>query len=67
MVIIVIWLTQHYPTPKVAFFWADNLQPYYAKYVTQCFNLGDYFQSHFCHEDSDMTLHILAINIIWRD
>ena len=52
------------PHPKVAFFWADNLQPYHAKCITQHFNLGDYVQSHFCHEVSDVHLHILAINTI---
>ena len=32
------------PLPhKVAFLWADNLQPYHAKSITQCFNLGNYF------------------------
>ena len=60
MVTIATWLTQNYP--KVAFLWADNLQPYYAKYVTHCFNLGNYFQLHFWHEVRDMQLHILAIN-----
>ena len=48
--------------PKVAFLWADNLGPYHAKSITQCFNLGDYFQLHFCQEVSDMQLHMLAIN-----
>ena len=37
-------------------------QPYHAKSITQCFNLGNYFQLHFCHEVSDMQLHMLAIN-----
>ena len=47
VVTITTWLTQNYPSPKVALFWADNLWPYHAKCFTQCFNLSDYFQSHF--------------------
>ena len=51
------------PLPrKVAFLWADNLRPYHAKSITQCINLGNYSQLHFCHEVSDMQLHMLAIN-----
>ena len=34
-------------TPKVAFFWADNLWPYHAKCITRCFNSVHYFQPHF--------------------
>ena len=66
MVAIAIWL-KITPTPKVALFSADNLRPYHANCITQCFDLGDYFQTHFCHEVSDMHLHILAINTIYRE
>ena len=52
------------PTPKVAFFWAQNLQPYHANFIIQCFNLGDYFKPHFCHEVNEMHLHILAIGAV---
>ena len=62
MVTIAIWMTRNYPYPQSSLFWADNLRPYRAKCITQCFSLGDYFQPHFCHEVSDMHLHILAIN-----
>ena len=62
MVTIAIWLTQNYPYPQLAFFWADNLRPYHAKCITQCFNLGDHFPPHVCYEVSDMHLQILAIN-----
>ena len=44
--------------PQLAFFWADNLWPYHAKCITQCFNLGDHFPPHVCYEVSDMHLHI---------
>ena len=50
------------PTPKAAFLWVDKLRPYHAKSITQCFNWGNHFQLHFCHEVSDMQLYMLAIN-----
>ena len=50
------------PTPKVAFLLVDNLRPYHAKSITQCFNWGNYFQLHFFHEVTDIQLHMLAIN-----
>ena len=50
------------PLPhKVAF---SEMATYHAKCITQCFNLGDYFQPHFCYEVSVMQLHIFAINTI---
>ena len=61
MVTIAIWL-KITPTPQLAFFWADNLQPYHAKCITQYFNLGDHFPPHVCYGVSDMHLHILAIS-----
>ena len=47
MVTIAIWMTQNYPYPQSSLFWADNLRPYRAKYITRCFSLGDYFSHTF--------------------
>ena len=42
----------------------DHIMPIASPSV---FNLGNYFQPHFCHEVSEVHPHILAVDTISRD
>ena len=68
IVTIATWLTQNYPYSKKAFFSElstyDHIMPIASPSV---FNLGNYFQPHFCHEVSEVHPHILAVDTISRD
>ena len=67
MITIATWLTAHYPYPQSSLFLSWELAAISCQSHHPVFNFGDYFQPHFCHEVSEMHLHLLAIDTISRD